>query len=108
MAALDLIAAARDDAFGARIAFCLMVAALNVANEDPATTNHSNRLAFSKRVLTGGVNAKLIAAAAIGYNATLQTTINGDPSQKGANIPDSDLQFVVNSLFDLESNAWAV
>jgi hypothetical protein len=27
--------------------------------------------------------------------------------QKGANIPDGDLQFVINGLVDLLANAWA-
>jgi hypothetical protein len=107
MAVLDLIGAARDETFAARTAMCLTVAALNVANEDPVTTNHVNRLAFAQRVLKGEVNNKLIAAAALAYNGTLQSEINSQPTQKGANIPDSDLQFVINGLIDLLANAWA-
>lgn len=107
MAVLDYIAAARSDAFAARVAMCLMIAGLNVANEDPATANHANRLAFAQRVLKNEINSKVVAAAAVAYNSTLQATINSAPTQLGANIPDSDLQFVVNGLFDLYANAYA-
>jgi hypothetical protein len=107
MAALDLITAARDDSFAARVAFCLMVAALNVGNEDPGTSNHANRLAFAQRVLKGEVNSKLAAAAVIAYNGTIQGEINGTPVAKGSNVSDGDLQFVVNGLIDMWANAWA-
>lgn len=107
MAVLDYISAARNETFAARTAMCLTIAAINVANEADTTPNHANRLAFAQRVLKNEINSKLVAAAAIAYNGTLQAEINAAPSQFGASVPDSDLQFVVNSLIDLFANAYA-
>jgi hypothetical protein len=107
MAALDLIAAARDETFAARVAFCLMKSGLNTANEDPGTSNHTNRLAFAERVLKGEINSKLAAAAVIAYSSGLQTTINATPANKGSDVIDSALQTAVDALIDLWANAWA-
>lgn len=106
MAVLDLIGAARDDAFSARTAMCLMVASINVANEDAATLNHANRIALAYRFLKGEINSKVVAAAVIATNATIQSTINANPAGLGADVPDADLQFVVNSLVDHLANAY--
>jgi hypothetical protein len=107
MSSLDLIGAARDDTFAARVAFSLMKSALNTANEDPGTSNHANRLAFAERVLKGEINSKLAAAAVIAYSSGLQTTINATPENKGSDVSDSDLQTAVDALIDLWGNAWA-
>jgi hypothetical protein len=107
MSALDLVTAARDDTFAARVAFCLMTSALNTANEDPGTSNHANRLAFAERVLKGEINSKLAAAAVIAYSSGVQTTINANPILRGADVADSDLQTAVDAMIDLWANSWA-
>jgi hypothetical protein len=108
MAVIDRIATARDDVFAARVAMNLMTLCINVMNEDPTTTNHANRLLFAQKHLLGRVNSKLIAAACIANNATLQADIDSQPTQLGANITDSDLQFVISSLYNNFSNAYAL
>jgi hypothetical protein len=107
MAILDLIGAARDDEFSARVAMCLMVASINIANEDTATLNHPNRIAFAYRFFKGEINSKVVAAAVIATNATVQGTINANPAGLGADVPDADLQFVVNGIIDHFANAYA-
>jgi hypothetical protein len=107
MAILDLITTARDDTFAARVAMAMMTLAINVCNEDPITSNHVNRLAFAQKHLLGLVNSKNLAAAAIAYNATLQSEIESNPAGLGTTIPDSDLSYVLSSLFNVFANAYA-
>lgn len=107
MAVLDRIATARDDTFAARVAMLLMASAINVVNEDPTTANHANRLAFAQRVLKGELNNKVVAAVVIADNATIQSEIDGAPSQLGSNVADNDLTFVINGIFTMLSDAYA-
>jgi hypothetical protein len=107
MAVADRIAVARDDTFAARVSMILMALCVNVANEDPATDNHANRLKLSQAHFRAGINAKALAAAAIANNGTLQATIDGAPAELGANIPDGDLEYVIGGLFNHFANAYA-
>lgn len=107
MASLDLIATARDDTFAARVAMLLMVSLVNVTNEAPDTPNHANRLALAQRHMLGAINSKSVAATAIASNATIQGEIIESPELLGANVPDQDLQFVLDGLVDSLANAYA-
>lgn len=107
MAALDLITVASTDAFAARVTMFLMRACVDVANEDAATDNHANRAAFAYRMFRGEVNTKIAAMAVIASNATIQATINADPGQMGANVPDDAVQFATNGLVNYLANAFA-
>lgn len=107
MAVLDRIATARDDQFAARIAMILMHTCIDVANEDPTTANHANRVAFAGKHLRGQVNCKAVAAAVIASNGTIQSTIDGGPTLLGANVPDGDLEYVIGGLYDHLANAYA-
>jgi hypothetical protein len=98
MAALDLIAAARSEAFSARVAFLALKAAIAVAYEDPATGQHAARVAWANRVLRGDVNNKQLAAAVIASNSTIAGEINGATSALGSNVPDGDIEFALASL----------
>ncbi|MGF6641783.1 hypothetical protein [Paraburkholderia sp. MM6662-R1] len=107
MAVLDRIATARDDAFAARVAMILMTSCVNVANEDPTYENHANRLHFAQLHFRAAVNTKALAAAIIANNTTIQGEIDSAPTQLGANVPDSDLEYVIGGLFDNFANAYA-
>ena len=107
MAVLDRIATARDDTFAARVAMILMQTAINVANEDPATTNHANRLAFAQKHFRAEINCKSLGAAIIASNATIQAAVDGEPASLGSNVPDGDLEFAINGLVDNFANAYA-
>lgn len=107
MAVLDRIAAARDDVFAARVAMILMTTANNVANEDPATPNHANRIALAQKVFRGEINNKAVAALVIASNATIQGTIDANPAGLGADVPDNDLEFQLSTLYDNLANAYA-
>lgn len=107
MSVLDRIATARDSIFAARVAMILMTISINVANEAPATPNHTNRLALAQKVLKAMVNNKAIAAACIANNATMQMTIDANPALLGSDVPDADIEFVLSGLYDNLANAYA-
>lgn len=107
MSVVNWIATARDETFAARVAMCLMKAGLDASNEDPGTDNHANRLALAQRHLKAEINSKAVAAAVIASNGTIQGEIDAQPAQHGANVPDGDLQYVVNGLYNMLANAYA-
>lgn len=107
MAVLDRIATARDDVFAARVAMILMATANNVANEDPGTANHANRLALAQKVVRGEINNKAVAALVVASNATIQGAIDANPAGLGADVPDNDLEFQMATIYDNLANAYA-
>jgi hypothetical protein len=107
MAILDRIAAARDDQFSARVAMILMKLCVDVANEDTGYINHVNRLHFAELHFRALVNSKSLAAAIIANNGTIQAEIDSAPAERGANVPDGDLEYVISGLYDHFANAYA-
>jgi hypothetical protein len=84
-----------------------MKSCVNIANEDPSTANHANRVAFADKHFKALINCKALAAAAIATNPTLQTEIDSQAGSLGTTIPDSDLEYVINGLIDNFANAYA-
>lgn len=107
MSALDLITAASDDTFSGRVMMISFKVAQNVASEDPATPDHAERVAYAQMVIRGEEKPKLLAAHAISSNATIAATIEADPAQKGANVPDSDIEFALASIWTARALAFA-
>lgn len=94
----DLGTIAKDANFQARVGFAMMTAAVNVYAEATNTTGHPQRRALALQVFTGafGVGTMCIAVltnATIAAEAVLATT-------PGFAIPDGDIQFAVNSLWN--------
>jgi hypothetical protein len=98
MAALDLVAASRDNTFAARVALIALKSAVAVGNEDPATADHAERLAWANKALRGAVNNKHLAGAIIASNTTITATINANPLNLGSDVPDGDIEFALNSI----------
>lgn len=98
MAAIDLIAASRDATFAARVAMIALKSAVAVGNEDPATTDHTERLAWANKALRGEVNNKHLAGAIIASNSSITATINATPANLGSDVPDGDIEFALNSI----------
>lgn len=96
MAYLDLWAIRGSGALKARFTVAVEKAAYDVINEPGTVTNHAQRLAWAKRVITSATAAedygqRFMRLAVIG-NATLQSA--------GEAATDNDIQFVTNSLID--------
>ncbi len=107
MAVLDWIAVASDDTFAARVAMINMTLCINVMNEDPTTANHANRMIYANDMMKGLVNNKLVGAAVIANNSTLQGEINTSPTLLGSNLADADISWVISSLYNNLANAYA-
>ena len=91
MAYVDVYDAAvlADSLLKKQIAVALHKAASDIAIEDPATQNHSQRLAWSRRVVADPVEWADKAVWTVLQNATVAASL--------PNSTDSDVQFVVNS-----------
>jgi len=106
MSAEDLIRAARDDAYAGRVAMIQLGVAQNVASEDPGTTHHAERIAYSYYVIRGAENAKMVAAH-VNSQPGIKVTIEEDPDALGANVPDGDIEFTLATIWDSRSLAFA-
>ncbi|RPI39296.1 MAG: hypothetical protein EHM67_10355 [Hyphomicrobiaceae bacterium] len=107
MAAIDQIAAARDDEFAGRVAMIIFKVAQMVATEDTATANHDVRLDYALRNIRGEENPKLVGAHVISSNPTIAAAIDAEPELKGSNVPDADIEFALASIWDARSIAFA-
>jgi hypothetical protein len=107
MSSLDLIAAARNDEFAARVLFISMKTAQMVASEDPATENHTERVNYAGFVIRGDDNGKMIATQVIASNPTISAAIESDPTKYGSNVPDGDIEFALATIWTARSIAFA-
>lgn len=94
----DLGTIARDNNFQTRVQYAMMVAAVNVYSEATNTVGHPARLAYAKQVFAGSFNIMfacmmVLTNSTIAAEAVLATT-------PGFAIPDGDIQFAVNSLWN--------
>lgn len=94
----DLGAIARDVNFTSRVNYAMTVAAVNVYAEAGSTNGHPARSAFAVRVLNGQFNIAFVCLAVL-TNATIagEAVLATTP---GFAIPDGDIQFSVNSLWN--------
>jgi len=106
MSAEDLIRAARDDTYAGRVAMIQLKVAQNVASEDPATANHTERLNYAYLVIRGAENPKMVAAH-LNSQPGIAVTIEEDPAALGSNVPDGDIEFTLATIWDARSLAFA-
>ena len=93
MALSDWVNVGDDLDFQKKCKLLFIKAAVAVASEDETTANHAARLAFAKQVLYGTISSVQLAYAVL-TNTTIQGKINADEDY------DSDLEYVVNSVYD--------
>lgn len=92
----DIYIVATAYGFQQRVNYALTVAAVNVMAEAANTVSHTQRVAFAKQILSGGFpNAAY-------YGVLTNGTIAAEENSASAaqNIPDADIQFAVNSIFN--------
>ena len=82
-----------DQDYQDKVRYFLVKAAIAVMAEDGATDNHAARVLFAQKCLAGTAS---VASYALGVstNATIKGKIDAGTDY------DSDLEFVVNSMFD--------
>ncbi len=99
----DLVTIANNNAFQNRVKYALESAAISIYNEASSSTGHTARVAYASGVI-GGNYSLFPTALAVLTNSTLGSEANlAHPPDFG--IPDSDLQFAVNSMWDALANA---
>lgn len=106
MSAEDLIRTARDDLYAGRVAMIQLKVAQQVASEDPATPNHIERINYAYVVIRGGENPKMVATH-VNTNPAIAAQIESDPAKLGSNVPDSDIEFTMATIWDSRSLAFA-
>jgi hypothetical protein len=99
----DLIKIAGNSGFQDRIKYALTQSAISVYNEASSSTGHIPRLAYATGIIAGNYNLGP-AALAVLTNATIaaEATLSSAPDFA---IPDTDIQFAVNSLWNALANA---
>jgi hypothetical protein len=95
--AANAMQVARNSTFQDRVRFYMTGAARDVMAEVSTTTAHAQRVTYAKSVLAGTADVLDYAVACVN-NATILNEINLGLGDFG--IPDSDLAFTVNSLFN--------
>lgn len=99
----ELITIAGNSGFQDRVKYALTSAAVSVFNEASSSTGHAARVAYADSVIAGNYNLAP-ASLAVLTNTTIaaEATLGSAPS---FGIPDGDLQFAVNSLWNVLANA---
>jgi len=99
----DLITIAGSNDFQNRIKYALATSAVQVYNEASSSTGHAARVAYAESVIQGTYNLAPVALAVL-TNSTIASEANPNNSATYG-IPDSDIQFAINSLWDALANA---
>ncbi len=98
----DLVQIAGNSAFQDRVKFALCSAAVSVYNELSSTTGHAQRVAFATGIIQGNYNLAP-AAMAVLTNTTIAS--EATMATPGFGIPDTDIQFAINSVWNALANA---
>lgn len=84
-----------------QLAGALLAAAVQVVNESAGQPNHANRVLFANLILLNPQSAAVTMAPALMTNATLAGQAGNVPGASGTPFSDSDVDFVVASLYDV-------
>lgn len=76
------------------VEYFMVKAAIAVMNEDPGTASHAERVNYSRNILRGSVSVRDLTVG-VTTNATIGAAIDA-----ATPVSDSDLEFVINSLFN--------
>lgn len=99
----DLVSIAFDSTFQGRVRYALSVAAAAVYSESQNTAGHSTRAQFANKVSKGEYDLGSISFLVLS-NATIASEAVKATTPDFA-IPDDDIQFSVNSLWNLFAGA---
>ncbi len=99
----DLMTIALNSRFQDRIKYALTSAAVSVFNEASSTTGHTARVEYADGIIRGSYNLGP-ASLAVLTNTTIASEANLAHAPDFS-IPDSDIQFAVNSLWDAFAGA---
>jgi hypothetical protein len=83
----------------------VVTAAGQIQNEDAGTADHANRLRWANWAIANSTVAMQAFAWPVANNPSIVDKVTLDPS--GSTVPDSDVQFVVNSNLATVIAEWA-
>jgi hypothetical protein len=81
-----------------------MTAAGQVKNEDPGAPAHANRVAWAGWAEANSQQATWAFMWPLAMNPSIQNSVSVDAT--GDSVPDSDVQFVVNSNLEFVIASW--
>jgi hypothetical protein len=84
----------RGESFFSRVWFFIVKAAIAISSENPATPLHAERIALSREILQEQIEWSDRFSVAVVTNATILSAANLD------SVPDGDVEFVVNSVYN--------
>lgn len=90
---------ATNPTFMGRVHYFALKAAIAVVNESDATAHHSERVRLANKVIRGNLDQNVLPRLVV-TNATVAATIAAEEEPTGVTVPDGDLEFVVNSVWD--------
>lgn len=99
----DIATIAYDDAtFRRRVSYALTVAAISAYNEAGTTPGHTLRAAFATKVLASQFD---LHGAVLGVLTNSTIAAEANSATVGNGVPDSDIQFAINSIFNALAGA---
>jgi hypothetical protein len=98
----------RNQTFQDQVQGALLAAAFNVINESADTPNHANRLLWANAIYTNPVEQMKFFLPGMLTNPTVAAEAGAPNGDSGTPVTDSDVDYVVASLFDTYSNQYAL
>lgn len=95
----DLATIALDPEFQKRINYAMVTSAVQICSEDTTTPSHTYRVAFARKVLDADYSIPHVTMAVL-VNSSIAAEGSIGGQSPAYSIPDSDLQFTVNSLWN--------
>jgi hypothetical protein len=96
-----------DVTFKLQVKGSLLAAAANILQEAPSTPNHDNRLKWANAIYVNPQQQTEFFLPGMLTNPTVAAAAGGAGGPSGTPIPDSDVDYVVASLFDKYANQYA-
>jgi hypothetical protein len=93
--------------FVEQLAGALLAAAAQIINEASSATDHGNRLAYARAIIANPIPAAQFMAPGVLLNSTIAAEAGNPNGDSGTPIPDSDLDFVVASIFNTYADQFA-
>jgi hypothetical protein len=98
----------RNQNFQDQVEGALLAAAFNVINESPDAPNHRNRLAWANAIYTNPTAQMKFFLPGMLTNPTVAAEAGKAAGDSGSPVTDSDVDYVVASLFDIYANQYAM
>jgi hypothetical protein len=86
--------------FQKQVVGALLMAAINVVNEEASTAHHAERLKWARQILQQPSGQAGLIFNYLLTNPTIAAAAGSAPGPSGTPVLDSDMDFVVASLFD--------